>query len=166
MPERGGSTDKYSWDQSLKDVTIEIELDDSISRSDYTFNITSTHISLTILGEEYFNGKLHKRVIPADCFFMVEDDVIEIILTKEKQDEWWSCIVEGEATVDTKEIPAEETRLQDLDPEARQAVEKMMFEQKFKQNNKSAKEANLRKFMEAHPEMDFSKAKISGIDDD
>jgi hypothetical protein len=114
------------------------------------------------------DGEFHKKVIVDDSLwtFDTKESEINLSLQKENQMEWWKCVLVGDPEINTQKVQPENSKLSDLDGETRQTVEKMMFDQRQKamglpSSDELQKKEMLNKFMSAHPEMDFSKAKFS-----
>ena len=112
-------------------------------------------------------GPLTAAVQPDECVWSVVDGrSLEVTLAKVDAMRWWGAVVEGEPSIDTTAVEPESSKLGDLDGETRATVEKMMWDQRQKAlglptSDEAARAETLKKFMAAHPELDFSNAKIS-----
>ncbi|XP_010482731.1 PREDICTED: protein BOBBER 1 [Camelina sativa] len=170
VPNKGNGTDleNYSWVQTLQEVTVNIPVPSGTKARSVVCEIKKNHLKVGIKGQDpIIDGELSRSVKPDDCYWNIEDQkVISILLTKHDQMEWWKCCVKGEPEIDTQKVEPESSKLGDLDPETRQTVEKMMFDQRQKQmglptSDELQKQEILKKFMSEHPEMDFSNAKFN-----
>ncbi|KAH8582682.1 CS domain-containing [Cryptosporidium sp. chipmunk genotype I] len=166
-PGNGGSTDKYLWTQTLGTVEVLINTVPGLKSRDCNINIGSNKLKVTVKGEVIIDGELNSKVKPDECLWSIIDGkTIQIVLEKQENINWWSCVIKGDPEIDTTKIVPENSKLSDLDPETRATVEKMMFDQRQKAmglptSDNLRQHELLEKFKAAHPEMDFSQAKIN-----
>lgn len=167
-PGNGGKTDKYVWTQQLADLVVNIPLPPHTKSKMLDIEFTNRTLRVSIKGQAspLVQGEFHKRIIVDDSFWTLEDGDVVLTLQKENKMEWWKCVLVGDPEINTQKVQPENSKLADLDGETRQTVEKMMFDQRQKamglpSSDELQKQEMLKKFMAAHPEMDFSKAKFS-----
>lgn len=179
-PGNGGTVpDKYIWTQTLNELTVTVPVPDGTRGRDLDIRIAKQHLKVTLrrgnnsaTNVDIVNAPLHKTVIVDESFWTVEDGNRVVILLQKLTDsgggvgEWWSCVCQGDPTIDVTTIQPENSNLSDLDGEVRQTVEKMMYDNRQKAlglptSEEEKKMEMLQKLQRQHPEMDFSNAKIS-----
>ena len=84
------------------------------------------------------DGPLHKQVKKGDCIWCLETKsdgqrVLQLSLTKKEGNNWWDCVIQGDAQINTQKVEPENSKLSDLDGDTRSVVEKMMYDQRQKQ---------------------------------
>ncbi|XP_044464029.1 protein BOBBER 1-like [Mangifera indica] len=164
----GLDLDNYSWTQTLQELSIIVPVPNGTKSRFVVCEIKKNHLKVGLKGQPpIIDGELSQNVKPDDCYWSIEDqNSISILLTKQNQMEWWKSLLKGDPEIDTQKVEPENSKLSDLDPETRKTVEKMMFDQRQKSmglptSDEMQKQEILKKFMAEHPEMDFSRAKIS-----
>jgi len=170
--QNGAVYDNYSFTQSLQDLVVTVPVRAGIKAKFLTVDIQKKKLKVQIKGEDAIvDGELYGAVKMEDCIWSMEDNpqggnrLVTITLTKSNQMEWWKTVIKGDAEINTQKVEPENSKLSDLDGDTRQTVEKMMYDQRQKAAglptaDEQGKQDMLKKFMEQHPEMDFSKAKI------
>src|SRR5690606_17356179 len=177
----------YKWKQTIADVDISIPVPKGTRAKALVVEIKRTTIKAGLKGEapilevctalqvfpgmhssNALQGELAKPVDREESTWSVDPDsaTLEIHLEKVNKFEWWPNVVTSAPKIDVTKIQPENSKLSDLDGETRSMVEKMMYDQRQKEmglptSDEAKKMEMLKKFQEQHPELDFSKAKIS-----
>jgi len=158
----------YSWKQSLQDVDIVVPVPKGTRARDLVVVIAKKKLSVSLKGKDpIMAGELCQDVKVEESTWTLEDQSsVELHLEKINKVQWWENVLTHHPKIDTRKIQPENSKLSDLDGETRGMVEKMMFDNQQKQIGKPTsdeikKQEALRKFQLAHPELDFSQAKIS-----
>lgn len=164
----GGDTDKYKWTQTLSQLEVFVAIPPGTRAKQITCDIGVDTLKCGLKGQELiFSGKMNGKVKPDDSMWtLLDGKTIQISLEKLDGMKWWSTVMEGDEEINTRKIVPENSKLSDLDGETRMTVEKMMYDQRQKAAGKPTSDQEkqhdlLQKFMAAHPEMDFSKAKVN-----
>ncbi|KAH6917516.1 nuclear movement protein nudC [Coprinopsis sp. MPI-PUGE-AT-0042] len=158
----------YKWTQELGEIDIAVPVPQGTRGKDLIVEIKKKKLRVGLKGQEpIMDGDLCKEIKVDDSTWTLQDQQLVLIhLEKFNNQSWWENVLTHHPKIDTRKIEPANSKLSDLDGETRGIVEKMMFDNQQKQMGKPTsdelkKMEALKKFQAAHPELDFSKAKIS-----
>ncbi|KAJ4295941.1 hypothetical protein N0V88_004643 [Collariella sp. IMI 366227] len=162
----------YKWTQTIGDLDITFSVPGNLKGRDLVVDIKKDSISAGVKGQDpIIKGTLPHLIRPDDSTWTLSSapggtKLVEIHLDKVNKMEWWAHAVTSAPRIDVSKIVPDNSKLSELDGETRGMVEKMMYDQRQKEqglptSDEQKKADILKKFQEQHPEMDFSKAKIS-----
>lgn len=165
----GFEYEHYIFSQSLQEVEVRVPLPvTGVKGKQVEVEIRAAHLRVGLRGKPpIVDGDLTASVRTEDSMWTIEDgSVVVVTLYKQNAMEWWKTVFVGDPEIDLQKVVPENSKLDDLDSDTRQTVEKMMYDQRQKAlglptSEEQKKQEMLKKFMAAHPEMDFSQAKFT-----
>ncbi len=118
---------KYTWDQELNEISILMPLPESFDAKRVVVEVIGKKIVINNGQEAVVEGELLHEVDASSVWWTADGSMINVGLSK-RRNEWWSSLLVGSDEIDVEDLA--ENRHADidmLDPEAREVVEKMMY---------------------------------------
>lgn len=143
----GGFGDNYYWTQTLKDLSVFVDVPPGTKGRDVKCTITPTKLSLHVAGAGTSTGSTSSVDIDGEFEFAVRGDesmwtintsqdsntgakYSQILLTLDKvQHTWWQHVIKGHPQIDTTKVDSSQN-IGDYDEQTQASIRKLMFEQK------------------------------------
>ena len=138
----GGSTDRYTWTQTLDECTVLIGIPEGVRAKDLNVELKHTALSVRskapILIDDnddkntneprtFVQGALTERIVPDESTWTLEGGVLVVVLYKQKKS-FWETVLQGDPTIDTTLVDSQR-HIGSYDEATQAQIRKIMFDQ-------------------------------------
>ena len=146
----GGTTERFSWEQTISDVAIQVPMPEGTRARDVVCTISKSHLVVKLKGQDAIidadfpcdarNGKeIWEKVRADECYWSLQPGTegrapqVAVYLEKEREC-WWKSALHGAEEIDTTKVDSTR-QVYDYDGETQGAIRKIMFDQDQKRRN-------------------------------
>lgn len=134
----GGIGENYFWTQTFKDVTITINVPDSIRTKDVLCSITAKELVVRVAGNEVLAGTFEDPVnVSESLWTMAQDPALpykQLVIALDKTREtWWKSAFVGHVEIDTSMVDSTK-RFGEFDSSTQATLSKLLWEQREKKH--------------------------------
>ena len=129
----GATTEKYSWSQTITEVSVQIPLPEGTTAKMMDVKIKAKHLFVKIKGSDspIVDGELSEKVKVDDSFWSIEDKKYCTITFEKGYEAIWKTVVKGDAEIDPKTVDNAK-RIDEFDLETQGHLQKVLYEQERK----------------------------------
>lgn len=135
----GGYTENYYWTQTVKELTVYVDVPRGTRGKDIKVDLRPRHVSLSISnskGEKntLLDGEFEDVIRLDESMWTVASDhnSTQVIFTLDKvRNTWWKHVLEGDPEIDTTKVDSQQ-KMDEYDEETQATIRKLMFDQKQK----------------------------------
>ncbi|TMW56861.1 hypothetical protein Poli38472_006871 [Pythium oligandrum] len=136
----GGVTDKYTWTQTLDDVSIHVDLPTGTRSRDIDCQIRAQHVRVALKRPSERNddgvlleGDLPDKIRADESIWSIESSTSTLQISLEKiKKTWWASALVGDAEIDTSQVDSTR-QIHEYDDATQAAIRKAMFDQQQQQ---------------------------------
>jgi len=131
----GGIGPNYYWTQTLKDLTVYVDVPEGCRGKDIKCLIEPKKIYLSACGQVFIDG-FFEEVIKVDesmwTLNISTKSIPQVVITLDKgRNTWWKHIIQGHPEIDTNKVDSSQ-KIDEYDESTQAAIRKIMFDQKQK----------------------------------
>ena len=130
----GGINEKYKWDQTVFEVSVQIDLPRKMKGKELNVTLTRDHFKAVekANGNVIVEGEFFESVKRDESTWTIDDGTKLMLDLVKADDNIWKTIFKGDAEIDTSKVDNSK-KMSDFDEETQGGLRKVLYEQNRKQ---------------------------------
>ncbi|KAJ0399786.1 hypothetical protein ATCC90586_009826 [Pythium insidiosum] len=134
----GGVTERYSWTQTLEDVTVLVPVPEGTSAKDIACDLHPQRVRVSVRARGnsaaavLLDGEFPERIRADESLWSLENGATLQLSLEKVRKTWWASVLRGDAEIDTSEVDSTR-QISEYDEVTQGAIRKAMFDQRQRQ---------------------------------